>query len=94
MPTTANATYDKASYVKGEKMTVRIPSVTQTSDLTLTGTVTGTVAGAPFTATVPPTIVKDGVSAVVPVQQLLTFTDSSGRKWTLSADGLSFSATA
>lgn len=93
---TLKLTYDKASYVVGEKMTVTLSgNVTKTSDVNLNN-LSANVSlsdGSKVNIVLPATVIKDGQVSTL-TGKISTVTDPSGRVWTVAADGMSASAVA
>jgi Bacterial Ig-like domain (group 3) len=92
------AAYDKAIYNKGDPMTVTISggdvltAISQTQSGTLTLTLTAADGSTTSIAVQPVTI---NVTTTTPESVKITgAVDSTGRPWTIAADGLTVSGTA
>lgn len=100
MPDTWNVTgaYDKSSYNKGDTMTVTISGgdVLSTTTVQQSGTLTLTITAADgATTTITMASVPINVTTTTPESVKITgVTDTSGRTWTIAANGLSMTATA
>lgn len=96
------AAYDKTSYNQGDTMTITISGndvLTQTTSSSLpTGNVTLTITaadGATTTVNVPVATVNITTTTTTPQSVRITgYVDTSGRAWSINANGLSMTATA
>lgn len=88
---TLSVKFDKTLYNVGDKMTLTFTGgVTRTSDVNLTNlsAVMTLSDGSKVNVVIPATTIKDGQVSNL-TAKLSSITDSSGRVWTVAADGLS-----
>lgn len=92
------ASFDKTSYTTGETMTITITGddvMTETAPQTVSGTITLTAAdGATSTLEFPSGTTVNVSTSTNEAVKMTAITDSSGRTWTIAANGLTATATA
>lgn len=92
------ASFDKSSYNTGDTMTLTIAGgdvLTTTSPIAISGTINLTAAdGSTSTLTFPAGATVNETTSTPESVKISSVTDSSGRVWTVAANGLSATATA